>query len=184
MAAACTPGATPDSVVSACLSLAKDGTRTAIERVCEEASRHTDFESALRPLREAVAPYDTVGPDYRSPSLGARRPSRLHAIEELPVALGMLLVARGDYRHAVLGAVNYGRDCDSIATMAGAMAGALGSPVPQDWSKTVAEASRLDLWEPATTLTAVTREIFARDVSLRRTHEQAFASLGGPECSD
>ncbi|MGI5425168.1 ADP-ribosylglycohydrolase family protein [Streptomyces sp. CA-179760] len=184
VAAACAPGATPDSVVSTCLSLAKDGTRAAIERVCEEASRHTDFESALRPLREAVAPYDTVGPDYRSPSLGARRPSRLHAIEELPVALGMLLVARGDYRHAVLGAVNYGRDCDSIATMAGAMAGALGSPVPEDWSKTVAEASRLDLWEPATTLTAVTREIFARDVSRRRTHEQTFAALGGPECSD
>ncbi|MFJ4976503.1 ADP-ribosylglycohydrolase family protein [Streptomyces coeruleorubidus] len=183
VAAACTPGATPDSVVSACLTLAKDGTRTAIERVCEEASRHTDFESALGPLRAAVAPYDTVGPDYRAPSLGARRPSRLHAIEELPVALGMLLVARGDYRHAVLGAVNYGRDCDSIATMAGALAGALGSPIPQDWAKTVAEASRLDLWEPATTLTAVTREVFTRDTSRRRTHEQAFASLGGPECS-
>ncbi|OUD02003.1 ADP-ribosylglycohydrolase family protein [Streptomyces swartbergensis] len=183
VAAACTPGATPDSVVSTCLSLAKDGTRTAIERVCEEASRHPDFESALGPLREAVAPYDTVGPDYRAPSLGARRPSRLHAIEELPVALGMLLVAQGDYRHAVLGAVNYGRDCDSIATMAGALAGALGSPIPQDWAKTVAEASRLDLWEPAATLTAVTREIFTRDVSRRRTHEQAFASLGGPECS-
>ncbi|MFD5157422.1 ADP-ribosylglycohydrolase family protein [Streptomyces hawaiiensis] len=184
VAAACTPGATPDSVVARCLSLAKDGTRAAIERVCEEAARHTDFESALRPLREAVAPYDTVGPDYRAPSLGARRPSRLHAIEELPIALGMLLVARGDYRHAVLGAVNYGRDCDSIATMAGALAGALGSPVPEDWAKTVAEASRLDLWEPAATLTAVTREIFARDVARRRTHEQAFASLGGQECSD
>ena len=184
VAAACTPGATPDSVVSACLALAKDGTRAAIERVCEEAVRHTDFESALRPLREAVTPYDTVGPDYRAPSLGARRPSRLHAIEELPVALGMVLVARGDYRHAVLGAVNYGRDCDSIATMAGALAGALGSPVPEDWAKTVAEASRLDLWEPATTLTAVTREIFDRDVARRRAHEQAFASLRGPECSD
>ncbi|MEW2609616.1 ADP-ribosylglycohydrolase family protein [Streptomyces sp. NPDC047880] len=184
VAAACTPGATPDSVVSRCLSLAKDGTRAAIERVCEEASRHTDFESALRPLREAVAPYDTVGPDYRSPSLGARRPSRLHAIEELPVALGMLVVARGDYRHAVLGAVNYGRDCDSIATMAGALAGALGSPVPEDWAKTVAEASRLDLWEPAATLTAVAREIFGRDVARRRAHEQAFASLGGSACSD
>ncbi|MFH8498067.1 ADP-ribosylglycohydrolase family protein [Streptomyces coeruleorubidus] len=183
VAAACTPGATPESIVSTCLSLAKDGTRTAIERVCEEASRHTDFESALGPLREAVAPYDTVGPDYRAPSLGARRPSRLHAIEELPVALGMLLVAQGDYRHAVLGAVNYGRDCDSIATMAGALAGALGSPIPQDWAKAVAEASRLDLWEPAATLAAVTREIFTRDTARRRTHEQAFASLGGPECS-
>ncbi|AZM62838.1 MULTISPECIES: ADP-ribosylglycohydrolase family protein [unclassified Streptomyces] len=183
VAAACAPGATADSVVAACLSLAKDGTRAAIEKVCEAAARYTDFESALRPLREAVAPYDTVGPDYRSPSLGARRPSRLHAIEELPVALGMVVMARGDFRHAVLGAVNYGRDCDSIATMAGAVTGALGSPVPEEWAKTVAEASRLDLWEPAATLTAVTREIFARDVARRRAHEEAFARLGGPECS-
>jgi ADP-ribosylglycohydrolase len=178
VAAASAPGATPDSVVSTCLSLAKDGTRAAIEQVCETASHHTDFESALRPLRQAVTPYDTVGPDYRAPSLGARRPSRLHAIEELPVALGMLLVAHGDYRHAVLGAVNYGRDCDSIATMAGALAGALGSPAPEDWSKQVAEASRLDLWEPATTLTAVTREVFQRDVTRRRSHEAALTELG------
>ncbi|GHB30784.1 hypothetical protein GCM10010377_21370 [Streptomyces viridiviolaceus] len=184
VAAACAPEATPDSVVAACLSLAKDGTRAAIEQVCEVAGRHTDFESALRPLRDAVAPYDTVGPDYRSPSLAARRPSRLHAIEELPVALGMLLVSGGDYRHAVLGAVNYGRDCDSIATMAGALAGALGAPVPEDWAKTVAEASRLDLWQPATTLTEVTREIFDRDVRRRRAHEEAFAGIGGARCSD
>lgn len=183
VAAACTPGATPESVVTASLELAKDGTRAAIEAVCEVASGHRDFESALAPLREAVAPYDTVGPDYRAPSLGARRPSRLHSIEELPVALGMLLVADGDYRQAVLGSVNYGRDCDSIATMAGALAGALGSPVPEEWSKTVAEASRLDLWEPARTLSEVTAEIFKRDVRRRRTHEQLFTALGGTACS-
>ncbi|MEV6615245.1 ADP-ribosylglycohydrolase family protein [Streptomyces sp. NPDC051051] len=179
VAAACAPGATPDSVVATCLSLAKDGTRTAIERVCEVASRHQDFESALVPLREAVAPYDTVGPDYRQPSLAARRPSRLHAVEELPVALGMVVVAGGDHRHAVLGAVNYGRDCDSIATMAGAVTGALGSPVPDEWSKQVAEASRLDLWAPATALAEVAREIFEKDVRRRRAHERAFAALGG-----
>lgn len=95
----------------------------------------------------------------------------------------MLLVAGGDFRHAVLGAVNYGRDCDSIATMAGALAGALGSPVPEDWAKTVAEASRLDLWEPAAVLTAVAREVFARDVRRRRAHEEAFAAIGGVGCS-
>ncbi|MGV9244032.1 ADP-ribosylglycohydrolase family protein [Streptomyces sp. NPDC003710] len=184
VAAACAPGATADSVVAACLSVAKDGTRAAIETVCDTASRYSDFESALRPLREAVAPYDTVGPDYRTPSLGARRPSRLHSIEELPVALGMAVVARGDYRHAVLGSVNYGRDCDSIATMAGAVTGALGSEVPSYWAKEVAEASRLDLHAPARTLTEVTREIFARDVCRRRAHEAAFARLGGPRCSD
>ncbi|CCK30793.1 ADP-ribosylation/Crystallin J1 [Streptomyces davaonensis JCM 4913] len=184
VAAACTPGATPDSVVAACLSLAKDGTREAIEKVCEVASRHSEFESALKPLRQAVARYDTVGPDYRAPSLGARRPSRLHAIEELPIALGMLLLSSGDYRRTVLGSVNYGRDCDSIATMSGALSGALGHAVPEDWSKQVADASRLDLWEPARTLTAVTREIFARDVQRRRAHERAFTELGGRGCSD
>ncbi|MEU3242243.1 MULTISPECIES: ADP-ribosylglycohydrolase family protein [unclassified Streptomyces] len=184
VAAACAPGATPDSVVTECLALAKDGTREAIDAVCEVAVRYSDFESALRPLREAVAPYDTVGPDYRAPSLGARRPSRLHSIEELPVALGMLVVSGGDFRHAVLGAVNYGRDCDSIATMAGALAGALGSEIPHDWAKTVGEASRLDLHAPATALAAVTREIFDRDVRRRRAHETAYAELAGLSCSD
>ncbi|MFD0142222.1 MULTISPECIES: ADP-ribosylglycohydrolase family protein [unclassified Streptomyces] len=179
VAAACAPGATPDSVVTAAGSLAKDGTRAAIESVAEVAARYTDFESALTPLRQAVAPFDTVGPDYRAPSLGARRPSRLHAIEELPIALGMLLVGGGDYRRTVLGAVNYGRDCDSIATMAGAIAGALAgeSAVPAAWAKQVAEASRLDLHAPARALTAVAHEVFARDTARRRAHESAYATL-------
>lgn len=74
VAAACRPAATPGTVIDAVLALAKDGTRSAIEAVCEAAVRHDDFESALAPLRAAVEPFDTVGPDYRSPSLGARRP--------------------------------------------------------------------------------------------------------------
>ncbi|MFD5765107.1 ADP-ribosylglycohydrolase family protein [Streptomyces sp. NPDC127049] len=182
VAAACVPGATPRTVVDTALALAKDGTRAAIEAVAEVADRHHDFESALAPLRRAVAPYDSVGPDYRAPGLDARRPSRLHSIEELPIALGMLLVGEGDYRRTVLGAVNYGRDCDSIATMAGAIAGALHgeAAVPADWAKRVADASRLDLRAPATALAAVAHEVFARDTARRRAHESARAALTGP----
>ncbi|MEC4571992.1 ADP-ribosylglycohydrolase family protein [Streptomyces virginiae] len=182
VAAACVPGATAASVVDTALSLAKDGTRAAIAAVREAARAHRDFESALTPLRAAVAPYDSVGPDYRNPSLDARRPSRVHAIEELPIALGMLLVADGRYEGAVLGAVNYGRDCDSIATMAGAIAGALGgeAAVPAVWAKQVAEASRLDLHAPAVALAAVAREIFAHDRARRRAHESAFATIATP----
>ncbi|MFE2855992.1 ADP-ribosylglycohydrolase family protein [Streptomyces lavendulae] len=182
VAAACVPGASAASVVDTALALAKDGTRDAIAAVREVAVRHRDFESALAPLREAVAPYDSVGPDYRAPSLGARRPSRLHSIEELPVALGMLLVADGGYEDAVLGAVNYGRDCDSTATMAGAIAGALGGAgvVPEGWAKQVAEASRLDLHAPAAELAAVAREVFARDRERRRAHETAFTAIASP----
>ncbi|MFI1175924.1 ADP-ribosylglycohydrolase family protein [Streptomyces melanogenes] len=179
VAAACAPNATATSVVETCLTLAKDGTHSAIEAVAETASAHTDFESALAPLRAAIAPFDTVGPDYRAPSLGARRPSRLHAIEELPIALGMLLVADGDYRTAVLGAVNYGRDCDSIATMAGALAGALRgeAPIPATWPKQIAEASRLDLHAPARALTEVTREVYEKDRTRQSTHHKAFEAL-------
>lgn len=182
VAAACLPGATPTTVIDAALSLAKDGTRSAIEAVAEVASRYSEFEPALAPLRTAVAPFDTVGPDYRAPSLAARRPSRLHSIEELPIALGMLLVGGGDYRRTVLGSVNYGRDCDSIATMAGAVSGALHgeSTVPKDWAKRVAEAGRLDLHAAAAELTEVTREIFTRDTERRRAHESAFARLTDP----
>ncbi|MFE3631583.1 ADP-ribosylglycohydrolase family protein [Streptomyces goshikiensis] len=182
VAAACAPGASAGSVVGTALALAKDGTREAIAAVRETARGQRDVESALAPLRAAVAPYDSVGADYRKPSLGARRPSRLHSIEELPVALGMLLVADGAYEASVLGAVNYGRDCDSIATMAGAIAGALGGEgvVPAAWAKQVAEASRLDLHAPAAALTAVAREVFARDRTRRRTHESAFTAIASP----
>ncbi|MFE2375788.1 ADP-ribosylglycohydrolase family protein [Streptomyces sp. NPDC059398] len=181
VAAACKPGATPESVVGDVLALAKDGTRAAIEAVCEAAAAHDGYESALKPLREAVAPFDTVGPEYRKPSLGARRPSRLHSIEELPVALGMLLAGRGDFRETVLGSVNYGRDCDSIATMSGAIVGALygEGAVPAEWAGEVATASRLDLHAPAAGLAAVTREVFARDLERRREHEALFGAIAG-----
>ncbi|AXG82395.1 ADP-ribosylglycohydrolase family protein [Streptomyces paludis] len=183
VAAACLPGATPASVVAACLALAKDGTRAAIDAVCAVAARHRCTESALRGLRTAVAPFDTVGPRYRSPSLGARRPSRLHAVEELPIALGMLLIGAGDYRRTVLGCVNYGRDCGSIAAMSGALAGALGGEraVPDEWSRRVAEASRLDLRAPARELTRVAREILDRDTQRRRARETALVQLTDPQ---
>ncbi|MEO3749932.1 ADP-ribosylglycohydrolase family protein [Streptomyces sp. B6B3] len=179
VAAAFKPDATPASVVEDVLALAKDGTRAAVEAVCEAATRFDDYEAALGPLREAVAPFDTVGPEYREPSLGARRPSRLHAIEELPVALGMLLVGGGEFRHTVLGSVNYGRDCDSIATMSGAIAGALAgaAAVPEEWSGEIARASRLDLHAPAAALALVTREVFARDLERRRAHEALFQRI-------
>jgi len=174
VAAAMTPGATAGDVVDAALDLARDGTRAAIAAVVQEARGYEATRNAIPALRAAVAPYDTVGEDYRNPGLGARRPSRLHSIEELPVALGLLVIANGGFREAVLGAVNYGRDADSTATMAGAIAGALGGApaVPADWATAVAVASRVDLAEPARVLAAVAAEVYAADADrfARRTN--------------
>ena len=63
--------------------------------------------------------------------------------QSLAVALGMLVAAGGDLRQAVIGCVNYGRDNDSYATVAGAIAGALHgtAAIPSDWRNTVEAAN-------------------------------------------
>jgi ADP-ribosylglycohydrolase len=65
------------------------------------------------------------------------------AAQTLAVALGMLVAADGDLRQAIIGCVNYGRDNDSYATVAGAIAGALHgtSAIPPDWRGTVEAAN-------------------------------------------
>ncbi len=180
-AAAMAPGASVDDVVGAALGLAKDGTRAAIEAVCETARGQSHWTDAITSgvIRDAVRPYDLVAEGYRDRGLAAHRPSRLHSIEELPVALGFLVLADGDWRDTVLGAVNYGRDADSIATMGAALAGALGGrgAVPDDLADDVADASRIDLDGPAHELAAVAIEIRHADTRRRRVTESAFDQL-------
>jgi ADP-ribosylglycohydrolase len=164
VAAALLPGATAESVVGHALRLARDGTRSAIASVAA-AARTVDLGGDyVTPLRAAMAPFDTVGEHYRTPGLGARRPSRLHSIEELPVALGCVLAADGDYRAAVLAAVNYGRDADSIAGMAGAVAGALSgtAAIPADWVGGVTAGSEMNLFEYADRLADLALELAVR----------------------
>jgi ADP-ribosylglycohydrolase len=170
-----------ERVIETCLALAKDGTRQAIEAVCERAATLRDPIESASELRAAMSPFDTVGPAYREPGLGARRPSRLHAIEELPLALAMLVIAKGDPRAAILGGVNYGRDSDSIATMAGAIAGALQGvdAIPADWRETVATNSRIDLTAPGRAMAEVAREIRAKDEQRAAEARTAFADLDG-----
>lgn len=180
VAAAFSPGASPESVLADVLGVARDGTRHAIEAVAEAAAGLSDVREAIPRLRAAVAPFDTVGEVYREPSLDARRPSRTKSIEELPIALGLVLVARGDYETAVLGGVNYGRDADSIASMAGAVCGALGgaSAVRADWAESVAAASRTPLVPAGETMAEVAREVFALDAERARDREARRAPWG------
>jgi ADP-ribosylglycohydrolase len=179
VAEALRPGATVDSVVDVCLGLAHDGTRAAIDAVVGAAASIDDWRSGLGPLRQAFTPFDSVGEHYAEPGLGARIPSRLHSIEELPVAIGLLVVTGGDFADTVLGGVNYGRDSDSIASMGGALAGALGgtSALRSDWVAAVSEASRYDLAEPGRTMAEVAVEIFERDANRHARRTEAMAAL-------
>lgn len=63
--------------------------------------------------------------------------------QTLAVAFAMLIASGGDFRLAVQGAVNYGRDCDSYAAVAGAVAGAMhgAQAIPGEWGGAVLEAN-------------------------------------------
>jgi ADP-ribosylglycohydrolase len=174
-------GATVTSVVDVALRLAKDGTRDAIESVVEAASSRSDWRDSLAHLRAAVEPFDTVGPNYRAPARDARIPSRTKSIEELPIALGMLVTGAGDYSEAVLGSINYGRDSDSIAVMAGSIAGALGGleVVPKGWIAEVTEGSRIDITATGPRIAAVAREVFAKDTARAEARAAGLSALTG-----
>lgn len=165
VAKAMEPGATVDSVIRVALEFSHDGTRHAIEAVAEAASKVSDWRSGLTILREAFRPYDSVGDDYKNPDTDARKPSRKKSIEELPLALAFLVVSNGDFTEGVLGAVNYGRDSDSIATMCGAISGALNgrAAIPVNWIETIERESKVDMIKNGQEIAQVAREIAISD---------------------
>lgn len=87
-----------------------------------------DVWQAIAPLHETL-----VLQFYHWPDL---------APEAVGLAFGMLAAARGDFETAVLGSVNLGRDADTIAAIAGAIAGALHGcdRIPARWSARIAHA--------------------------------------------
>lgn len=150
VAEALRPNATVDSVVEVAIDISKEGTREAIGAVAYEARWHDDWRDAIQALRDAIRPFDGSAEDgvrERGNGTDDWAPSRRKSIEEVPVALGFLIVAKGDFEQAIFGAANYGRDNDSIAGMAGALAGALhgDQAIRPEWIETVKAANRIDL---------------------------------------
>lgn len=65
------------------------------------------------------------------------------APEAIGLAFGALAAAGGDFRTAVLSAVNMGRDADTTAAVAGAVAGALAGTagIPRSWAAAIGPAT-------------------------------------------
>lgn len=167
VAAAITPQTKVEEILEVAVSLAHDGTKTAIQTILKTAGTISDWRSSLKELRASIAPFDSMAEVYREPGPDARKPSRLRAIEELPIALALLKITKGDFKEGVLSAINYGRDSDSIATMLGAISGAMNgrSAIPHDWVETVERESKRDFQALGKTMTAIAREIAEKDAA-------------------
>lgn len=92
------------------------------------------------------------------------------AAETLAVGAAMFTASEGDFREAVLGAVNYGRDNDSSASFAGALSGAWqGSEViDRNWIDKVESVNPSPtLYNLATHLTDIVKGMLTKEI--RRT---------------
>jgi len=179
------PGANVDSIVDVALSLAKEGTRDAIAAVVDCARTLRDSGctpgAAILPLRAAMQPYDGAAEDFHDRGNGSNdwNPSRMHSIEELPIAVGFLVLTDGDFEQSIAGGANYGRDCDSIAGMAGAIAGALhgASAIRSTWIEQVQQANRVDFSALAGSLAALVVALHEKHMNEATRKAQDFERL-------
>ncbi|MCX4968741.1 ADP-ribosylglycohydrolase family protein [Streptomyces sp. NBC_00654] len=126
--AAAMVGAGLASVIAAALSVVPMDSWTArsLRRAVTAAQRpYPDRLTMERAVRSAVViggyPWTDLAP------------------EAVGLAFGALTAARGDFRTAVLTAVNMGRDADTTAAVAGALAGALNGAgaIEPDWAAAI-----------------------------------------------
>lgn len=115
------------------------------------------IQDTLALARETGA-YETFRERYYAERLlpGIAMPD---ARETVPVALALFYLASGDPRQAVIYGANFGRDADTIASMTGALAGALrgAAALPSEWIEKMRSSGRRDQAETAAMLVAAIR---------------------------
>lgn len=161
-----------DGVLEIASARARDGTGDAIRAVLRVVKTSDDIQSFIQKTRAAMRAYDLRAPfalgDNPLRVTGANncaRPSRLHAIEELPIALGALKYGAGDFSKTIHAGVFYGVDCDSIAGMAGMLFGALFGVerLPQHLRIEADKANQRDYHQLAADFLQVIDQIFEKD---------------------
>ena len=119
-----------------------------IRDACAEGLRQLDSASGevMRAAISAAIGLAGQADDYREFRAryyaSGRERVACDARETVPAAAGLACLAGGDIRVAVEYAANFGRDTDTIATMAGALCGAAsGSALPEAWLRQLGAAA-------------------------------------------
>lgn len=143
------------SVVRACLWGAIEGERVGLEHGRDVAGPSVSerIRLGVSLATSSVDAWEAVDRIARTVGAG------LHTAEAVPAAVAAFAAGGGRPRETIVVAANLGDDTDTVACMAGALAGTLSGidAIPDDWRALVTEANALDLGPLA-------REIVARHV--------------------
>jgi ADP-ribosylglycohydrolase len=169
------------AAVAACVAAAM-APNSSLERVVAAATAHIKawsgsemielIHAALALVVEA-GDYATFRARYHAKF---RRAIACDSRETVPATIALVQLAGGDLPRTLCYAVNFGRDTDTIACMAGSIAGALAgaSGLPKDWLAKVARNASRDQQELARVLIDVARRKAAREIA-------AWGFLAGTE---
>lgn len=181
-----------EAALQAALTVAKDGTRMALEDVLSTVNIHDAQDDFIRKARLAVLPYlqlspkqlkailDGTAPNDTPKMLRERtnigRPSRIACIENVPIALAALQYGNGDYMKTLKASLFYGRDAESIAAVATSILAAVKgtSVIPASLKTDVDAVNRRNYAETARALLATVRVIHNKDKERLAKREEAL----------
>jgi len=150
VAEAMSPKATVDSIIEASIKCIPDGDASpipdAIKKAVSIAKETFDVEELTAELyKNILIKWDCRRPSYEEHTEDKGWSPSINPLETIPVALAFVQFTQGDPKEAILAGVNFGRDCDSIATMIGSICGAFRGidSVPRDWVDIVEKANPL-----------------------------------------
>jgi ADP-ribosylglycohydrolase len=174
-AAAFLPQATPESVVEAMAQHSTYVFRRALDRTMDLASRCASVDEFTERFYDRLLDWTWPRPNW-SPDPLARANSSGSAVEFVPVVAALLVLCRGDFERCVVEGASFGRDCDTIASLAGNLAGALqgASAIRPDWIGACETANRDFFLELEGDPSADFRSMATRLVeALKREHQVA-----------
>lgn len=143
VAEAMSPDASVYTVVQATLAGAYEG-----EQLGRQQGRTVPLPSVAERIKLAVElTLRSQSAEEACERFGALIGTGLAAYESIPTAIGIFLACEGDPAACVLAGANIGFDTDTIASMAGALSGALRgfSAVPPQWFDVIEVVNHLEL---------------------------------------
>jgi ADP-ribosylglycohydrolase len=150
---------------------------TGVAEACAEALAVLQSSSGSL-MRELISAAATLAgeasgyEDFRDRYIARfRQPIACDSRETVPAAFGLATVAGGDLERGVEFAANFGRDTDTIASMTGALCGAIRGPggIPEGWIVALGSAAITAAEDLANRLAGLARAKVAERERLSRT---------------
>jgi ADP-ribosylglycohydrolase len=180
---------TVDEIVNTALNLAKDGTYYAIQEIVVAARslrlEKANMDHVIHVFQSILAKYSPMGDDVhrKVEKVGVPSnhytPSRLFSIEELPMALGFIVLNDGDFYQSIYDGINSGRDTDSIGVMVGVILGAMyGEKVLKKEDVALLQATnKMDFFDIADQFCGVAKDMIEQDLQLQEKRLKYFKSF-------